>query len=75
MTVADIAQVIRRLTGSSSCIENKPLPVDDPKVRRPDISRAQSLLGWNPQVSLEKGLRSTIKYFRESTPTRAEPTP
>jgi len=75
MTVADIAQVIRRLTGSSSPIEHKPLPVDDPKVRRPDISRAQGMLGWTPHVGLEEGLRSTIKYFRESLLPRAEPTP
>jgi nucleoside-diphosphate-sugar epimerase len=65
MTVADIALVILRLTESSSRIEHKPLPVDDPKVRRPDIGRAQSLLAWNPQVALEEGLRSTIECFRE----------
>jgi dTDP-glucose 4,6-dehydratase len=68
MTVSDIAQVILRLTGSSSRIEHQPLPVDDPKVRRPDIARAQKLLGWTPQVSLEQGLRNTIKYLREGLP-------
>jgi len=66
MTVVDIALVILRLTGSSSRIEHKPLPVDDPRMRRPDIGRAQSLLAWTPQVELEEGLRSTIQYFRES---------
>ena len=66
MTVADIAGVVLRLTRSSSRIEHKPLPVDDPKVRRPAVSRAQSLLGWTPQVSLEEGLRNTIHYFCES---------
>jgi dTDP-glucose 4,6-dehydratase len=66
MTVAEIAQVIVRLTESSSRIEHKPLPVDDPKVRRPDIGRAQNLLGWTPQVELEEGLRRTIQYFRKT---------
>jgi len=66
LTVAGIAQVILRLTGSSSRIQHMPLPVDDPKMRRPDIGRAQSLLGWIPQVSLEEGLRHTIQYFRDS---------
>jgi dTDP-glucose 4,6-dehydratase len=67
MTVADIAQVILRLTGSRSSIEHQPLPVDDPKVRRPDITRAQSLLGWTPRVGLEEGLVSTISHFRQVT--------
>jgi len=66
MTVADIARMILRLTGSSSRIVHKPLPVDDPKVRRPDIARAQNLLCWIPQVSLEDGLRKTIEHFRQA---------
>ena len=70
MTVADIAQVVLRLTGSSSSIEHKPLPVDDPRVRRPDIGRAQRLLGWSPLVSLEEGLGNTIRCFRESLLSR-----
>jgi dTDP-glucose 4,6-dehydratase len=65
MTIADIAQVILRLTASRSNIERKPLPVDDPKVRRPDIGRAQKLLRWTPRVSLEDGLCNTIQHFRE----------
>jgi dTDP-glucose 4,6-dehydratase len=65
LTVAGIAQVILRLTGSSSRIEHMALPVDDPKMRRPDIGRARSLLGWIPQVGLEEGLRHTIQYFRD----------
>jgi nucleoside-diphosphate-sugar epimerase len=55
---------VLKLTGSSSRIEHNPLPVDDPKVRRPDIRRAKTLLGWEPQVSLEDGLEKTIAYFR-----------
>jgi dTDP-glucose 4,6-dehydratase len=66
MTVAEIARVILRLTGSSSRIEHRPLPVDDPRMRQPDISRARRLLGWMPQVSLEEGLRNTIQYFRDT---------
>ena len=75
MTVADIALVILRLTGSSSRIEHMTLPVDDPKVRRPDISRAQRLLDWNPQVRLEDGLRNTIQYFRDPCLTGAHVAP
>jgi nucleoside-diphosphate-sugar epimerase len=53
-------------TGSRSRIEYRPLPVDDPKVRRPDISRARRLLGWEPRVPLKDGLELTIPYFRTS---------
>jgi len=63
-TILDFAKLIIRLTGSKSQIVYKPLPVDDPKQRRPDISRAKKLLGWEPQVDLETGLRRTIEYFR-----------
>ena len=64
LTVLDIAKLVLALTGSRSAIEQRPLPVDDPKVRRPDIRRAQALLGWEPKVELEDGLRKTIEYFR-----------
>ena len=53
------------MTGSGSKIEFKPLPVDDPRVRRPDISRVKTLLGWQPKVSIEEGLLKTISYFKE----------
>jgi UDP-glucuronate decarboxylase len=52
------------LTGSSSELVNRPLPEDDPQQRQPDISAARTLLGWEPTVDLEAGLRSTIDYFR-----------
>jgi len=64
MTIAEIAQTIIRMTGSNSRIIHKPLPTDDPKVRQPDITRARTLLGWAPTVSLEEGLVKTIEYFR-----------
>jgi dTDP-glucose 4,6-dehydratase len=65
MTIEGIAQTIIRMTGSKSRIVHKELPVDDPKVRQPDITRARTLLGWEPKVSLEEGLAETIRYFRQ----------
>jgi UDP-glucuronate decarboxylase len=62
-TVAELAHKIIDLTGSRSKIEHRPLPVDDPTQRCPDISRAKSLLGWQPKVPLETGLKKTIEYF------------
>jgi dTDP-glucose 4,6-dehydratase len=64
LTIKEFAERILRLTGSSSPLTFEPLPVDDPKQRRPDISRAQKLLGWEPRVDLEAGLRETIRYFQ-----------
>ncbi|MGH7770282.1 MAG: GDP-mannose 4,6-dehydratase, partial [Candidatus Binatia bacterium] len=68
MTVLDFAKKIIELTGSSSRIVFNPLPQDDPQVRQPDISRARELLGWEPEVTLEEGLKKTIRYFRERFP-------
>ncbi len=65
LTVRQIADLVLKLTGSTSKIEYRPLPADDPKVRRPDIRRAKTLLGWEPQVELEHGLQKTIEYFRK----------
>ena len=65
LTVLEIAKLVLELTRSSSQITHHPLPADDPKVRRPDISRARSLLKWEPQVQLEDALRHTIEYFRK----------
>ena len=63
MTVLEFAEVVVEIIGSDSQIVFEDLPVDDPKVRRPDISRAKDLLGWAPVVGLEEGLRETIRYF------------
>ena len=64
MTIADIANTIVRMTGSSSRLVYRELPVDDPKIRQPDITRARTLLAWEPKVDLEQGLTETIAYFR-----------
>jgi dTDP-glucose 4,6-dehydratase len=53
------------MTGSRSRVVYKPLPTDDPKVRKPDITRARTILGWEPTVGLEEGLGSTIAYFKQ----------
>jgi dTDP-glucose 4,6-dehydratase len=63
-TVRQLADQVLRLTGSKSTIVREPLPVDDPKVRQPDLTRARTTLGWSPTVPLEQGLKSTIAYFR-----------
>jgi dTDP-glucose 4,6-dehydratase len=64
MTIRELAERIIALTGAGSRIVNRPLPVDDPKVRQPDISRARALLDWQPRVPLEQGLGLTLEYFR-----------
>ena len=64
MTLAELAQLIIKQTGATSQIVHRPLPVDDPKVRQPDITRARTLLGWEPRVAVEDGLATTIAYFR-----------
>jgi dTDP-glucose 4,6-dehydratase len=65
MTLKELAETIIRMTGSKSRIVRRPLPTDDPKVRKPDITRARTLLGWEPKISLEEGLGSTIAYFKQ----------
>ncbi len=65
LSLADLARTIIRMTGSSSQLVYRPLPTDDPKVRRPDITRARTILGWEPKVLLEQGLTTTIEYFRQ----------
>src|SRR5439155_12133972 len=63
MTVLQFAEQIQQMTGSHSPIEFQPLPEDDPKQRRPDIGKAKRLLGWEPRVPLQEGLRKTLDYF------------
>jgi dTDP-glucose 4,6-dehydratase len=64
MTIKQFAEEIQRITGTSSQIEYRPLPVDDPKVRQPDITRARTVLGWEPQVEFDSGIQKTIDYFK-----------
>ena len=63
-SVAQLAEMVKAMTGSSAPIVHHPLPVDDPKVRKPDITQARAALGWEPKVPLRDGLLSTIEYFR-----------
>jgi dTDP-glucose 4,6-dehydratase len=65
LTIRALAERIIAIVGSKSRVVLKPLPVDDPKVRQPDITRARTLLGWEPKVPLEQGLTTTLAYFRE----------
>ena len=64
MTIKQFAEEIKRIIGAASPIEFRPLPVDDPKVRQPDITRARTVLGWEPRVAFEDGIRQTIDYFK-----------
>jgi dTDP-glucose 4,6-dehydratase len=67
MTIKQFAEEIIRITGTRSTIEHRPLPEDDPKVRQPDISRAKKILGWEPKVQFEEGIKKTIEYFRTAS--------
>ena len=64
MTILEFAEHIRRMTGTKSEIVFRELPEDDPKQRKPDITKARAVLGWEPRVPLEEGLRETVAYFR-----------
>ena len=64
-TVRQLAELVVELTGTKSKIEMHPLPTDDPKVRKPDITRARAMLGWEPSVPLREGVQRTIEYFKE----------
>ena len=74
ITILEFAQRIKALTGSSAPIVFEPLPQDDPRQRRPDISRARRVLNWEPKVALHEGLERTLRYFREQV-APAEPVP
>jgi nucleoside-diphosphate-sugar epimerase len=63
MTMLEFAEAVLKATGSKSKLIFKPLPQDDPRQRQPDITRARKILGWEPQVGLEEGLKKTIEYF------------
>ena len=65
-TILECARVVLRVTGSKSKIAYEPLPQDDPKQRRPDISKARALLGWEPKISLEQGLKLSMDYFHQA---------
>jgi len=64
MSIKEMAQMVLKITGSESKLIYEPLPVDDPKVRQPNISRAKELLGWEPKIDLEEGLKNTIAWFK-----------
>src|SRR6185369_4921943 len=64
MTILQFANRVRELFGNASPIVFRPLPTDDPKVRRPDITRAREVLGWEPKVDFADGLRTTVEWFR-----------
>ena len=65
-TILECAQLVLKVTGSKSPIVNEPLPQDDPKQRRPDISKARRLLGWEPKIDLEQGLKLSMEYFKQA---------
>ncbi|MCS6796637.1 MAG: GDP-mannose 4,6-dehydratase, partial [Raineya sp.] len=69
ITLLQFAQEIQELTGSNSKIVFKPLPKDDPKQRRPDITRAKEILGWEPRISRKEGLKITLEYFKQMIKT------
>jgi dTDP-glucose 4,6-dehydratase len=73
MTILEFAECIRRMVGGTEDIVHQPLPSDDPRKRRPDISKAQRILGWAPVVTLDDGLRQTVEYFRALAGATAEP--
>jgi nucleoside-diphosphate-sugar epimerase len=76
-TVKQLAELVVELTGTKAPIVYEPLPTDDPKVRKPDITRARTMLGWEPKVHVRDGLARTIEYFQAhvGTPMMAPRTP
>ena len=70
-TILECAQRVLAVTGSKSPLRYEPLPQDDPKQRRPDITKAKRLLGWEPKIELETGLRMSLEYFRQAVSEEA----
>ena len=70
VTMLELAEIIKRVAGSSSEIVFRPLPEDDPRQRRPDTTRAREVLGWEPTVSMEDGLARTLEYFKTALSVR-----
>jgi UDP-glucuronate decarboxylase len=70
-TIKQLADEVIKICGSSSGLKYLPLPQDDPKQRQPDISRAQTLLNWNPTIQLSEGLKKTVSYFRQRAKAKA----
>jgi nucleoside-diphosphate-sugar epimerase len=71
VTILELARTVARAAGVEPRIELRPRPVDDPEVRRPDITRAVTELGWKPQVSLEEGVQRTVPWFRRALEAQA----
>ena len=72
-TILECARLVLKVTGSKSKLAYKPIPQDDPKQRRPDITKARQLLGWEPKVDLEAGLRLSLEYFEKAVAAEATP--
>jgi dTDP-glucose 4,6-dehydratase len=70
MTILDFAQAVQRHVGSHVPIVHRPLPQDDPRLRRPDIGRAREVLGWEPAIDFEEGMRRTVPWFRDEVAAR-----
>jgi dTDP-glucose 4,6-dehydratase len=70
-TILECAQLVIAITGSRSKVRYERLPEDDPKQRRPDITKARTLMGWEPKVDLDSGLRMSLEYFREAVAAEA----
>ncbi len=68
-TVRELAELVVRLVGAESKVVSQPLPVDDPKQRQPDLTRARETLGWGPKIPLQEGLQRTVDYFRQAIRT------
>jgi dTDP-glucose 4,6-dehydratase len=74
MTILEFADCIQKVSGATAPIDFRPLPEDDPKRRQPDIAKAKAVLGWEPKVALEDGIRETLEYFRGKLAKMATPT-